>query len=129
MEDTLRTYDITTMLIEEDDAPVRTLIQEHGGKIISSQPTVKVNLAYPIKKRTTAFMAVFLATFLPDTLHGFGKALIMSEHVLRALVLQADTVSTQPEKRAVEKEPAYTRGKKEGFLSNEALEQKIEELT
>ena len=129
MAATCRTYEIKTLSIDEADASVRTLSQEHGGTSISSQPTVKVNLAYPIKKRTTAFMAVFLATFLPDTLHGFGKALIMSEHVLRALVLQADTVSTQPEKRAVEKEPSYTRGKKEGFLSNEALEQKIEELT
>jgi|GEM_PF-831191 len=136
--ETQKKYDISFIQKSEDGALARQLIEKYGGVILNEYPLVKLRLSYPIKKETQGFLGTIKCTLPPESVRSVSSAAKLEHDFLRFLIgvqneikesaprLDEEARSGQRKKRvAVAPKP------KGGFavaLSNEALQEKLEEI-
>lgn len=124
-------YDMTVLLASEDEGRIKSLIKKHGGENVSDiRPLTKINLAYPVKKHQTAFMAAIGFSMDTGSLLEFKSDLKDESDVLRHLILKSSGKIRESAGDRMRR--AVRRPKKEvregDFVSNEDLEEKIKEM-
>ena len=66
---------------------INSLVQNLGGVLIETNSPIKKSLAYPIRKRTRAFLAGLNFQLNPEKLETLEKELKAEEKILRYLIL------------------------------------------
>ncbi len=128
------TYELTFYTLGEDVAPVRVIVEKHGGKVVSDRAPQKVRLGYAIEKQQYAFLSTLTFTGDSQVITPLSVELNLSELVLRFQVSRR--IERKEVKRAPRAEPVSAESPRapsrikpfDGTLSNEALEKKIEEI-
>lgn len=128
------TYELTFHLMGEDTAPVRAMVEKHGGKVVSERQPQKVRLGYSIGKQQYSFMGTILFTAGGEVIAPLSNDLKLSGVALRFQI--GRRVERKEPKRAPKAEQTPSEGAHapsrikpfDGTLSNEALEKKIEEI-
>lgn len=131
-----RFYELGFLVKEENNEPVKNILQKNNAAVYEEGALTKVLLTYPIKKEKMAFFSYCRFTGLPEVAAAIQEALKFEPAVLRSIFIKlpnnvSKTSKTMPvENRRVmrrrEAEPKKEAG--EGGLSNEDLEKKIEEI-
>ena len=118
-------YEIAYLLTSpEAEQEVLALLKQNGAEISHQKAAASIPLAYQIKKHATAFFgfAYFFAD--PSAIKPVTDALKLQKGVLRSLVI------TPPVRVAAPTVPGTGRPEKKVSpnISNEALEEKLEEI-
>ena len=128
-------YDLTVILTDEVTSErVEKILQSQGVINLETRPLSNIRLAYPIQKRDAVFLGVFTFTADPKMVSKIEKELRMADGVLRLLILKTtrrykEEVVREGVEHGIAPERHVRRDDKETpFLSNEALEKKIEEI-
>lgn len=126
-------YDLTVLLSEDDTSFVEDLLKDNGVEDIDKNVT-KVNFAYEVSGETQGFMAVFRFTMNTEFADTINKKFKSEPTILRHLLLR-DTLkekkSGSGKGKSKSSKPAKAdQEQKDGDepLTNEAIEQKIEEI-
>ena len=136
-------YEISILAPEEERVQeVIALLKKHGAE--ETAPAVearRITLAYPIKKHTAAYFAVFAFVADPETIGALTHDLNLSGSVLRFLILAATprphTPEVPPVPRAEAPAPAERPRRRTGekpeprsgeAVTNEELERRLEEI-
>lgn len=129
-KDQMREYELSFLLTDSESlADVIGIVKKHGGRVSFESQVNQIRLSYKIKKQPSAFFG-YLYFFSPSEIVGSMKAdLELAPKVLRSLIVvppigREGRESTKPSARPQEVKPETT----EAALTNEALEQKIEEI-
>lgn len=136
----MREYELSFLALNEAAGQsVTALLEERKVTIGMSVPARQMTLAYPIKKHQTALFGYTQFQTMPGTVKVIHDTLSLNKDILRFLIV------TPPIKRVAERprgpvrkenEPRIEDGqaeappsvKKGEALTNEALEQKLEEI-
>lgn len=131
MEEDKKHYELTVLLENEDNSSVRSLIEKNKGVNIKISPFAKIELAYPVKKKTQAYMVVFDFEMNPSSVGKLEKDLRINEDVLRHLLLRVNMKEEKPKKEKSKQAlpDVYKKADDIDLLSNEALEKKIKEIS
>ena len=133
-----KAYEVSFLTETEDNAEaLKRLFGQHGASITQESPVKKVNLAYPIEKRTQAVLSALKVNAAPEKIKLLEKDLRGNKNVLRSLIVAVPREKSSDEREA--KKPAApsrragpthreSRIEKTKPLSNEAIEKKIEEI-
>ncbi|MDP3725158.1 MAG: 30S ribosomal protein S6 [Nanoarchaeota archaeon] len=134
-------YEITYLAREEKDGPLLVgILAKHGVKIERENAPQKIQLAYPIKKELFAFLGVIRFQANPSGLLGLNTELLLEDRLLRYLIThpapeEAESRGGDPsreghpsKKRSPEARRPFTVSSPSRALSNEALQEKIEEI-
>lgn len=135
------THEITYLVRnEEDSSCISTLLRKIGAEIEHEDALKKIQLAYPIKKEAFAFLGVIRFRADASRMPELNENFCAEERIIRFLLTHPLQVQAEPggEGRAREARPSG-RGSAEGrrfssaqtspqTLSNEALQEKIEEI-
>lgn len=141
-EQEVRDYELSFLAFNEVAAQsVAAVLAQHSVAVLVSMPARQMTLAYPIKKHQTALFGYFQFATLPETIKTIHDALFFNKEILRFLIV------TPPIKKAIERprglvykeSPPQLRtenpnpieapvAKRGEALTNEALEQKLEEI-
>lgn len=124
-------YDLTVLLSDEDTSFVEDLLKSNGVEKIDKDVT-KVNFAYEVSEETQGYMAVFKFKMNPESVDVINRKFKSEPSILRHLLLR-DTLKEKKGGSGKKKKRASSSKKskkKEGDepLTNEAIEQKIEEI-
>ncbi len=147
MTNQTKLYDLTVLLTDEEVSSIEALLHRAGAENLERKELTKLQLAYPIKKRATAFMGVYAFTLAPDAVKELLKGLKFDEHCLRHLLLirkrNAEGEQAPGESQAPKAPPlkvSFRNGRRGAPverrkpseaepLTNEALQKKIEEIS
>jgi len=129
------TYLISPDLLEEElkalQEKIVSQIQEIGGILNEISRTIKKSLAYPLKKKTSAFLATLSFQLPPEKLEGLEKGLKAESQVLRYLIL-TETKTKPPvtfRKKVIEGKLIASRKKVVGEkVELKEIEKKLEEI-
>lgn len=81
-------YELTILLPDETELPnIKKLIIDNGGVVTKEVAMGKKNLAYPIKKQTSAYFFCWTMEMTQDKVTEFRKKLNFNEKILRYLLL------------------------------------------
>jgi ribosomal protein S6 len=131
MEEEKNIYDLTVLLNEDNEDIVKELIKKYGGEYIADiKPFSKINLSFEIKGYAFAFMAAVKLSITPSFLLSLREEMDKDERVLRYLFLK---IKDEDKKKAGKKIKRLEKqdkkpAKKDDFVSNEDLEEKIKEF-
>ncbi len=138
-EEATKSYEISFLVRGENGAAslVRYLNQ-FGGEILNEGEMKSIQLSYPIKKETSAYFGCIHCKLPKDSIEDMTKELELDENILRFLIVTPPfsrgkterSVKGEPRPSVVKKE-SVTRTSKpqpETALSNEVLEEKLEEI-
>lgn len=115
-------YEIAFALISQEAAKeVVDALSQHQAEVFYQSPLVDLRLAYTIKKHASAQFGFCQFKASPETIEKINNVLGLNPNVLRFLIV------TPPGKLASNAQPRQER-KLAPVLSNEAIEQKIEEI-
>jgi ribosomal protein S6 len=115
------------------------LLVGFGAEITDSGNASRINLAYPIKKETSAVFGYVYFSGQPDIVKKIGDNLRLNSEVLRHIIIISPAIRQSarlaakktrysvPFEKPTEK-PEIKRVKTRTVLSNEALEKKLEEI-
>ncbi len=133
MGDDFRSYEVAFLVKSpEEEKVVADLINQHKGNILQKSQIKETKLAYPIKKHSSAYFGYMHFELLPADLERLSNSLKLNPAVLRYLTVLAPAVKKPSERKSAEKEnkevpaPAVTASR--SILTNEALEEKLEEI-
>ena len=134
-ESNKKQYELSFLGREEADAgEIKKTLEGMGAEIALASPVEKITLAYPIKKFTSAFFGYFHVSASPETMRQVGEVVRVKPGILRTLVI------TPPAAKHHERREEWDRSKRppvkpksfepapSGSISNEALQEKIEEI-
>lgn len=131
--DEKKEYEIAFLAKSEEAAKdLIGVIKAQGAEIVSESPVNKINLAYKIKKETSAYFGYAQFSALPENIKLMDDVLKNKGEILRYLIITPPYMKNKP--RSI---PPYRRSSKPVSeakpqatmpLSNEALEKKIEEI-
>lgn len=133
-------YEISCLKEDENEADFLTrILRENNIEIISEKPFVKINAAYPIKKRSLFFCSSTLFSCEPALIQKLYSNLKQSNQFLRFMIRRVSSGVNEEVKIGVLKDgrgerrrmkPIRPSSKKntEAVLTNEALQEKIEEI-
>ncbi|PIP22858.1 MAG: hypothetical protein COZ91_01890 [Candidatus Nealsonbacteria bacterium CG_4_8_14_3_um_filter_39_7] len=114
------TYLISPSLLAEEIITLQNRIslniQEKGGVLINSFPIIKKQLASPIRKKSSAFMATIVFQVAPEEITKIGNGVKAEENVLRHLLLN----KIPPKKVKLKRKPLT------GFKPTEDKEESVE---
>jgi small subunit ribosomal protein S6 len=121
----MKTYELTYLITpelaeegaKETQSKLVSFIQEKGGIIEGERQPLLKKLAYSIKKRSQAFLAVIIFQLAPEKLVELEKEIKENELILRELFLSKD-------KEKKEKEPRLAKRRKIEFKKEDDLEEK-----
>ncbi len=136
MDDEKKNYEVGFISGSENTkTEVAKTIKDLEGEITIEGEPLKIRLAYPIKKQSSAVFCYLQFILKPENLIAFKKTIKLNPLILRFLIVKL----TEGEKRAVVKDKerilrprfspvAPSAPKTVNALSNEELEKKIEEI-
>jgi small subunit ribosomal protein S6 len=82
-------YELTFLLEnEQDQKDVTSIIEEYKGKIVEEEKWGERILAYPIKKRSSAFYFTNKVEFDPSVISDFKKKMNFNDKIIRYLLLK-----------------------------------------
>jgi small subunit ribosomal protein S6 len=117
----MKTYELTYLIApevaeegaKETQSKLVSFIQEKGGIIEGERQPLLKKLAYSIKKKPQAFLAVIVFQLAPEKLAELEKEIKENELILRELFLSK-------EKQKKEKEPRLAKRRKIEFKKEES---------
>lgn len=125
----LKDYEISFLLGQEKDVEdVLGLLKREGAEIIFEGTLKKIPLAYKIKKQSEAYFGHLHFRMSKDKIKSLENDLLTASGVLRSLIVTPPFVRSKPEPKARTRIVPAPRAPVGVPLSNEALEQKIEEI-
>lgn len=106
---------------------VAQIVRKYGAEIVYESPINQIKLAYPIKKQTSAFFGFCNFRGPRAAIKKISGDLALNSALVRFLVI---TPPMKPTHRETRPERPHEPGteKPAPVLSNEALEQKLEEI-
>jgi ribosomal protein S6 len=121
-------YDLTVLLREENDSPLRELIKKYTkGDIKDIKPLTKVTLAYEIDGEKKAFMVSLGFEMETQKVEKLNQELKLNNNFLRHMILIQVSDLDKKLSPKIKKEEKTKFGKK--FVSNEDLEERIKEIS
>ncbi len=131
-----REYELSFLLKSKDaEASLETLLKQYEAEISFKGPVIETRLAYPIKKQSQAYFGYMHFQVLPENAEKIMHSLKLNAAVLRALLVtppikRAEKAPRSSEDRQLKAKPAEVAPvvPKNGALTNEALEEKLEEI-
>ncbi|MCL4405284.1 MAG: 30S ribosomal protein S6 [Patescibacteria group bacterium] len=132
MEKTLKSYEISFLLKSEVDAAVLVKkLSDLGAEISKEGPIEHINLAYPIKRETSAYFGYMNFNAEPGVVKSINDALELETKILRFLIITPPIEKMVPRRndyyRQAEQTTEAAKAKVEP-LSNAELEEKLEEI-
>ncbi len=116
----MRTYEVVVLLhpdLEIDaDAPIsklEKLVETAGGTIIKRDNWGKKRLAYRINKQDFAVYVYFEVQLDPAKVPGYERALILTEEVMRHLIVAQEETATKEEPKKAKAKAAVAADKSE----------------
>lgn len=126
----IRGYELSYLISDAAEAErISEVLTAHGSDISVKGQAVNVRLAYPIKKQLSAWFGFVYFRALPEVAEKISEALKVQPSVLRFLLTASpkETLSYEARKPRVP-EPKPEAAVIQPALTNEALEQKLEEI-
>lgn len=144
MEVAKKTYEISFLSKSENAATILvSQIKSAGGEIIHEGNIKEMQLAYPIKKETSAYFGCINAIIPCEAIEDMTKALNLEGDIMRFLIITPPISGEQKEQptrqsrrpQTVTRESSIARAsahakkaKEDTSISNELLEEKLEEI-
>ncbi len=136
--ETQKIYDISFIQRSENVGVVRQIIEKYGGVILNEHPLVKLRLSYPIKKETQGFLGTIECTLPAESVRTVSSDVKLEHDILRFIVNVQNKIKEAAPRSSEEgglqqrkKRTTVPPKPKGGFntiLSNEALQEKLEEI-
>ena len=104
------------------------IVKKYQAEIYHESQTNQIKLAYPIKKQGAAFFGYCQFLALPDEVVKIKNDLALMGSVLRFLITTPAAKSASRDRKPVAPGTAPKPGEPALTLTNEALEQKLEEI-
>lgn len=134
-----KNYEIGFLIKDESDTlGIIKTIGDYKATITNEGPIKRIQLAYPIKKETSACFGYIFFSMLPENIIKLNDSLKINSKILRFLIITPPIIGTSlPSSRPIRKsspikpiKPTQPIKKFEPtqILSNEALERKLEEI-
>jgi ribosomal protein S6 len=131
-----REYELSFLLKTKDaETALEALLAQYEAEVFFKGPVVETRLAYPIKKQSQALFGYLHFRALPDSVDTLLQSLKLNSSVLRVLLVtppisRGERAVRIPEERKEKVIAAETVpvAPKTGMLTNEALEEKLEEI-
>ena len=126
-------YEISFLINSaENESEVIEILNANQAEIFNKSQISELRLAYPIKKRKSAFFGYYQFVVLPEVVKQIDAALKLKPNVLRFLLVRpvSKGMPTKPAPQSKPTkivEPEISKPKAE-TLSNELLEKKLEEI-
>lgn len=124
MNEDKRDYEIAFLLDSaEAEKELADVLRGYSAEFLNQKAATETRLAYAIKKHSSAFFGFYHFRMNPENIKPIKETLILNPKVLRYLIITppikitASQPGVRPEKRAAPQ-----------ALSNEALEEKLEEI-
>ncbi len=132
MKDTEKNaYEISFLVKSAEDAEaIVKRLSEIGAEVLSENKPQEIVLAYPIKKISKAYFGYSVFNSLPSEIAKLNNSLGLDSKALRFLIVTPPIVKVQERKMesVMTAEKPKTAPVRETDLSNDALEQKLEEI-
>ena len=133
-----RDYELSFVLKnKEGESSIESLLKQYSAEVFYKAPATETRLAYAIKKQTQAYFGYLQFRVVPDAVDKIMESLKLNPAVLRSLVVVPPVLKESKIKQARKDEVVVSRRKlseptmpvaPSGVLSNEALEEKLEEI-
>ncbi len=138
----MKKYELTCLIspnIEKQEIislseKINAIIKENGGVLDINQNTpIKKNLAYSIKKQTSAYIYTLNFSSEPEKLELFKKSLEAESNILRFMLIKKEIGKEKPIKRRLTRKilqaPVVEKKEKsEEKVELEKLDKKLEEI-
>lgn len=129
-------YELAFMMKDRNtESAVETLVKQHEGSVTFKSPLSETHLAYPIKKLHQAYFGYMHFVAMPGQVEKIVHDANLSQAILRVLVTTppvgkgpASAKSARSEKNSKKVSEAPAPAVVGGILTNEALEEKLEEI-
>ncbi|MGB9608962.1 MAG: 30S ribosomal protein S6 [Minisyncoccia bacterium] len=134
MDKEVKKYEVS-FLVDDPliEGEVLNLLNKIGATILFQKNAEKINLAYKIKGRTSAFFGYIYFETFPEKVVEFDKLLHQNKNLLRFMIV-SDPFIRENKNNQDKKSETYNQkskikyGQNETVLTNEALEKKLEEI-
>lgn len=136
-----RNYELSFLLKNKEDVSLAdNLLNQYGAEILYHGPVAETRLAYQIQKQSLAHFSFIQFSASPETVEKISAALKLSPAVLRTLIVTPPMLRSDKASRvSVESRPirgksvvsagaAAPTASKSGALTNQALEERLEEI-
>lgn len=129
-------YEISFLVkTPQGGSAIEVLLQQYGSEIVNRGSLAEMSLAYPIKKNRQAYFGFLHFKAPAEAVAKLKDSLELNSEVLRSLVI-TPPIKKNEKKRLIRSVSlkAVDQGQKEalvprsGLLTNEALEEKLEEI-
>ena len=122
-------YELSYLLsVAEAAGDLASILSNHQATPYYQSQLNSGKLMYPIKKQLTAFLGFCHFYALPEDIKKIKDALALTPSVLRFLIVTQPIKSTSRQGRPAVRLPESKPEQPAASLSNEALEQKLEEI-
>lgn len=132
MEDkTTKEYELAVMV---DDSAAEKDIDDFlaspvlGAEIIGKEPARLLQLAYPIKKQTSATLLVYYLKLPPENAARIKKDLTFQPHVLRSMIIAKQAVEKKAAAPAISEASVFAGKPSAEISSTEELAKTLKEL-
>lgn len=132
-----KTYEISFLANQsEGGTALLPVLKQQGAEISYQSPIQEIRLAYPIKKYKQGYFGFLHFSAEPDNVDKILQSLKLNPVFLRVLIVNSPVASKtdraertpRPRTPVAEAAPAISPVAAKKTLSNEALEQKLEEI-
>lgn len=129
-------YEISFLLTDPvAEVSIAHLLEQYRAKI-TVKPVIKdIKLAYPIKKHSVAFFGFVQFEAVAEDVLKISQALKLNASILRFLVVKPSLIKERKKEKVIEdsidiakEEKKQSKENKTAALTNEALEEKLEEI-
>lgn len=134
-------YEVVFLCEKEESVSILTrILGKYGIKSNGEKPAVKINSSYPIQKQTLLYIGVLFFSCEPEIIQKFSDDLRLTDEISRFMIRRVEKKNNK-EKTEVSNEikdrkerkrkiasPKTSRKNLETVLTNEALQEKIEEI-
>jgi ribosomal protein S6 len=129
MADDFKSYEIAFLVKNpEDEKVLGDLIGQYKGNVLQKSALKETRLSYPIKKHASAYFGYIQFELAPMEMEKLSQSLKLNPAILRYLAVASPAVRSV-EKRPVEEKKSVKPAAAVGsVLTNEALEEKLEEI-
>lgn len=122
-------YELAFLLVNQEDLKaVLEIFRQHKIVPYYQSQVNQVKLAYSIKEHESAFLGFFHFESLPEAIINLKNDLSLSPSIIRFLIVTPAIKSPSREARYQGRQPESKPEQPATALSNEALEQKLEEI-
>lgn len=135
LEKEKREYELTAVLNSEAaESELVSVLGQHDCEVLEKKNPVQLRLAYPIKKQTSGYLSVVYLRCFPEAIQKLKENLYLKPEVLRFLIVtppirpQAANHRSDRQSRPAAVPPESKPAPAAEILSNEALEEKLEEI-